>query len=52
MKRTSARFCVIIITAIPCVQVTELPFFATKVRIGREGIEEIFPVGPLNHHER
>lgn len=33
-------------------EVTELPFFATKVRIGRQGIEEIFPVGPLNHYER
>jgi len=34
------------------VQVTELPFFATKVRVGRQGIEEIFPVGPLNPYER
>lgn len=33
-------------------QVTELPFFATKVRIGRSGIEEIYPLGPLNAHER
>ncbi|KAJ6839337.1 malate dehydrogenase, glyoxysomal-like [Iris pallida] len=33
-------------------QVTELPFFATKVRLGRSGAEEIFPLGPLNAFER
>ncbi|KAH9620797.1 hypothetical protein KSS87_012566 [Heliosperma pusillum] len=33
-------------------QVTELPFFATKVRLGRSGAEEIFPLGPLNEYER
>lgn len=33
-------------------QVTELPFFATKVRLGRAGAEEIFPLGPLNEYER
>ncbi|XP_068654498.1 malate dehydrogenase, glyoxysomal-like [Aristolochia californica] len=33
-------------------QVTELPFFATKVRLGRGGAEEIFPLGPLNEYER
>ncbi|TVU44793.1 hypothetical protein EJB05_04249 [Eragrostis curvula] len=33
-------------------QVTELPFFATKVRLGRGGAEEILPVGPLNDFER
>ncbi|KAK4754146.1 hypothetical protein SAY87_002250 [Trapa incisa] len=33
-------------------QVTELPFFATKVRLGRNGVEEIFPLGPLNEYER
>lgn len=33
-------------------QVTELPFFATKVRLGRGGVEEIFPLGPLNEFER
>ncbi|XP_043708259.1 malate dehydrogenase, glyoxysomal [Telopea speciosissima] len=33
-------------------QVTELPFFASKVRLGRTGIEEIFPLGPLNEYER
>lgn len=39
-------------TTVFVVQVTDLPFFATKVRIGRAGIEEIFPLGPLNHYER
>lgn len=33
-------------------QVTELPFFATKVRIGRNGAEEIYQLGPLNEYER
>ncbi|WOK97821.1 hypothetical protein Cni_G06529 [Canna indica] len=33
-------------------QVTELPFFATKVRLGRSGAEEIFPLGPLTEYER
>ncbi|THG05012.1 hypothetical protein TEA_006708 [Camellia sinensis var. sinensis] len=33
-------------------QVTELPFFASKVRLGRTGIEEIYPLGPLNESER
>ncbi|KAK9285156.1 hypothetical protein L1049_024342 [Liquidambar formosana] len=33
-------------------QVTELPFFASKVRLGRNGAEEIFPLGPLNEYER
>jgi malate dehydrogenase len=33
-------------------EVTELPFFATKVKIGRTGVEEIFPLGPLNDYER
>jgi len=33
-------------------EVTELPFFASKVRLGRAGIEEIFPLGPLNAYER
>ncbi|KAI3844081.1 hypothetical protein MKW92_014098 [Papaver armeniacum] len=32
-------------------QVTELPFFATKVRLGRTGVEEIFPLGPLSEYE-
>ncbi|RZC49143.1 hypothetical protein C5167_017574 [Papaver somniferum] len=33
-------------------QVTKLPFFATKVRLGRTGVEEIFPLGPLSEYER
>lgn len=33
-------------------QVTELPFFASKVRLGRQGAEEIFQLGPLNEYER
>ncbi|KAJ4714641.1 malate dehydrogenase [Melia azedarach] len=33
-------------------EVTELPFFASKVRIGRTGIEEIYALGPLNEYER
>ncbi|KAG4987693.1 hypothetical protein AAZX31_11G043000 [Glycine max] len=33
-------------------QVTELPFFASKVRLGRVGVEEILPLGPLNDYER
>ncbi|KAJ3670075.1 hypothetical protein LUZ60_010399 [Juncus effusus] len=33
-------------------QVTELPFFACKVRLGRSGAEEIFPLGPVNEFER
>ncbi|KAG9156719.1 hypothetical protein Leryth_026896 [Lithospermum erythrorhizon] len=33
-------------------QVTELPFFASRVRLGRNGIEEIYPLGPLNEYER
>ncbi|GMN34158.1 hypothetical protein TIFTF001_004546 [Ficus carica] len=33
-------------------QVTELPFFASKVRLGRGGVEEIYPLGPLNEYER
>uniref|UniRef100_A0A7N2MXK0 Malate dehydrogenase n=2 Tax=Quercus lobata TaxID=97700 RepID=A0A7N2MXK0_QUELO len=33
-------------------QVTELPFFASKVRLGRTGAEEIYQLGPLNEYER
>ncbi|KVI02740.1 hypothetical protein Ccrd_018972 [Cynara cardunculus var. scolymus] len=33
-------------------QVTELPFFASKVRLGRNGVEEIYPLGPVNEFER
>ncbi|KAK6151099.1 hypothetical protein DH2020_016031 [Rehmannia glutinosa] len=32
--------------------VTELPFFASRVRLGRSGVEEIYPLGPLNEYER
>ncbi|CAH8281802.1 unnamed protein product [Eruca vesicaria subsp. sativa] len=32
--------------------VTELPFFATKVRLGRIGAEEEYQLGPLNEYER
>ncbi|BBH09763.1 peroxisomal NAD-malate dehydrogenase 1 [Prunus dulcis] len=33
-------------------EVTELPFFATKVRLGRNGADEIYQLGPLNEYER
>ncbi|CAH9066704.1 unnamed protein product [Cuscuta europaea] len=33
-------------------QVTDLPFFASKVCLGRNGVEEIYPLGPLNEYER
>lgn len=33
-------------------QVTELPFFASKVLLGRNGVVEVFPIGPLNDYER
>ncbi|EPS70103.1 malate dehydrogenase, glyoxysomal [Genlisea aurea] len=33
-------------------QVTELPFFASKVRLGRGGAEEVYQLGPLNEYER
>ncbi|KAG6510604.1 hypothetical protein ZIOFF_028629 [Zingiber officinale] len=33
-------------------KVTELPFFASKVRLGRSGVEEVLPLGPLNEFER
>ncbi|KAE8695982.1 hypothetical protein F3Y22_tig00110678pilonHSYRG00342 [Hibiscus syriacus] len=32
--------------------VTELPFFASKVRLGRSGAEEIHPLGPINQYKR
>lgn len=35
-----------------CLQVTNLPFFASKVRLGRNGIEEILALGPLTEFER
>ncbi|TQE12098.1 hypothetical protein C1H46_002301 [Malus baccata] len=33
-------------------EVTELPFFATKVRLGRSGAKEIYQLGPLNEKIR
>ncbi|KAI7749228.1 hypothetical protein M8C21_002835 [Ambrosia artemisiifolia] len=33
-------------------RVTELPFFATQVRLGHTGVEEIYQLGPLNEYER
>ncbi|KAI7732735.1 hypothetical protein M8C21_022533 [Ambrosia artemisiifolia] len=33
-------------------RVTELPFFATQVRLGHIGVEEIYQLGPLNEYER
>nr|WMZ00012.1 MDH7 [Ipomoea trifida] len=33
-------------------KVTELPFFASKVRLGRGGAEEVYQLGPLNEYER
>ncbi|KAL0384360.1 UNVERIFIED_CONTAM: Malate dehydrogenase, glyoxysomal [Sesamum radiatum] len=32
--------------------VTELPFFASKVKLGRGGAEEVYQLGPLNEYER
>jgi len=32
--------------------VTELPFFASKVRLGRRGAEEVLSLGPLSELER
>lgn len=31
--------------------VTSLPFFASKVRLGRGGVAEVFPVGDVNAAE-
>eukprot|EP00898_Chlorokybus_atmophyticus_P006185 jgi/Chlat1/6568/Chrsp45S05936 len=33
-------------------KVTDLPFFASKVRIGPSGIEEAYPIGSLSPYER
>ncbi|KAK6945903.1 Lactate/malate dehydrogenase, C-terminal [Dillenia turbinata] len=33
-------------------QVTQLSFFASKVRLGRGGAEEVYQLGPLNEYER
>ncbi|XP_073027010.1 malate dehydrogenase, mitochondrial-like [Primulina eburnea] len=32
--------------------VTELPFFASKVRLGRNGVEEVLGLGPLSDYEQ
>ncbi|KAK4486663.1 hypothetical protein RD792_006737 [Penstemon davidsonii] len=32
--------------------VTELPFFASKVRLGKNGVEEVFGLGPLTDFEQ
>ncbi|KAK6154292.1 hypothetical protein DH2020_008540 [Rehmannia glutinosa] len=32
--------------------VTELPFFASKVRLGKNGVEEVFGLGPLSDYEQ
>ena len=31
---------------------TSAPFFATKVRLGPSGAEEVLPYGPLNEFEQ
>ncbi|KAG6537633.1 hypothetical protein ZIOFF_002728 [Zingiber officinale] len=33
-------------------KVIELPFFASKVRLGHSGVEEVLPLGLLNEFER
>ncbi|XP_028763681.1 malate dehydrogenase, mitochondrial [Neltuma alba] len=32
--------------------VTELPFFASKVRLGKNGVEEVMGLGPLSDYEK
>jgi len=32
--------------------VTELPFFASKVRLGKSGVEEVLGLGPLSDYEK
>jgi malate dehydrogenase len=32
--------------------VTELPFFSSKVRLGKNGVEEVFGLGPLSDFEK
>ncbi|PON98408.1 Malate dehydrogenase [Trema orientale] len=32
--------------------VTELPFFASKVRLGKNGVEEVYGLGPLSDFEK
>ncbi|XP_056173726.1 malate dehydrogenase, glyoxysomal-like [Syzygium oleosum] len=33
-------------------QVTELPFFASKVHLGCTAAKEVLPLGPLNEYKR
>eukprot|EP01018_Ginkgo_biloba_P003661 Gb_41721 [translate_table: standard] len=42
----------VVLCAFVTSEVTELPFFASKVRLGRAGVEEVFPIGPLSAYER
>jgi len=32
--------------------ITELPYFTSKVRFGKNGVEEVLPLGPLNAYEQ
>ncbi|XP_050370114.1 malate dehydrogenase, mitochondrial [Argentina anserina] len=32
--------------------ITELPFFASKVRLGKNGVEEVLDLGPLSDYEK
>jgi malate dehydrogenase len=32
--------------------VTELPYFSSKVKLGRNGVEEVYGLGELNDYEK
>lgn len=32
--------------------ITDIPYFATKVTFGREGVQTVHPIGPLSAHEQ
>ncbi|CAF2057009.1 unnamed protein product [Brassica oleracea] len=32
--------------------ITELPFFASKVRLGKNGVEDVLDLGPLSDFEK
>ncbi|KAF8025904.1 hypothetical protein BT93_F2661 [Corymbia citriodora subsp. variegata] len=32
--------------------ITELPFFASKVKLGKNGVEEVFELGPMSDYEK
>merc|ERR1711982_310238 len=32
--------------------ITELPYFTSKVRFGPRGVEQVLPLGPLNDYEK